>query len=74
MVREYFRIQQNQEKQNKGELLERIFDLRRTKLIMKSTLNGRNKILEMKYIGCFFDYIWCRYCEMGKKRLAKSWQ
>ena len=42
--------------------------LRRTKLIIKSRLNGRNKIVAIN-TDCFFDEIWCRYCKMGKKRI-----
>ena len=38
-----YKYQQYQGKQDEGELSERIFE--RTKLIMKSRLNGRNKII-----------------------------
>ena len=41
--------------------------LRRTKLIMKSRIDNRNKII-IEHMGCFFDETWCRYCKMDKKQ------
>ena len=56
----YFRIQQNQ---GKGRIFE-TNDINHEKYIQ-----WRQKGHGNKYMGCFFDEIWCRYCEMNKNGL-----
>ena len=44
--------------------------LRRTKLILKSSLSGMSKIILMNTLISFFYEIWCKHCEMDKKRTS----
>ena len=61
-ILEYNKIKESKMKEN----FQRIKVMRRRKLIMRSRLNCRNH--SNNYMGCFFDEIWCRYCDMDKKR------
>ena len=77
-ILEYNKIKESEMKENLWR------EYMRTKLIMKSRLNGKNKMAintravslmrygagivkwtrsnhGNKYMGCFFDEIWCRY-------------
>ena len=68
-----YKYQQYQGKQDEGELSERIFE--RTKLIMKSRLNGRNKIIAintwavslMRYGACIVKWTKSEPDEIAKK-------
>ena len=68
-----YKYQQYQGKQDEGELSERIFE--RTKLIMKSRLNGRNKIIAintwavslMRYGACIVKWTKSKPDEIDRK-------